>query len=90
MQTTTPETMSQPMDRNDLEAGGANGGSATSPVDNATYNLLMALTSKLESIEVYAKYAKGGDAELWSRLGADDRRHAEELLTKLKQRLAGS
>ena len=90
MQTPTPETMSQPMDRNDLKAGRADGGSATSPVDNATYNLLMALTSSLESIEVYAKYGKDGDADLWGRLGADDRRHAEELLTKLKQRLVGS
>ena len=50
----------------------------------------MALTSKLESIEVSAKYAKGEDTDFWRRLGADDRRHADELLTKLKQRLAGA
>ena len=85
---TTPETMSQPMDRNDINA--RNGETVSAPVDNATYNLLMALTSKLESIEVYSKYAKDGDGDLWVRLGADDRRHADELLATLKQRLAGS
>jgi len=85
---TTPETMSQPMDRNDINA--RHGETVSAPVDNATYNLLMALTSKLESIEVYEKYAKDGDEDLWVRLGADDRRHADELLTTLKQRLAGS
>jgi hypothetical protein len=90
MQTTTPETMSQPMDRNDINARNGNGETVSAPVDNATYNLLMALTSKLESIEVYSKYAKDGDGDLWVRLGADDRRHADELLATLKQRLAGS
>jgi hypothetical protein len=90
MQTTTPETMSQPIDRNDINAQSGNGGTVSAPVDNATYNLLMALTSKLESIEVYEKYAKDGDGDLWVRLGADDRRHADELLTTLKQRLVGS
>jgi hypothetical protein len=90
MQTTTPETMSQPMAGNDMDTRQKDGDSASSPVDNVTYNLLMALTSKLESIEVYAKYAKDGDGDLWVRLAADDRRHAEELLTQLKVRLAGS
>ena len=90
MQTATPQTMSQPMDQDNLDAGHGSGGPASSPVDDATYNLLMALTSKLESIEVSAKYAKDEDTEFWRRLGADDRRHADELLTKLKQRLAGA
>jgi hypothetical protein len=90
MQTGTPETMSQPLDRTDTTTDRGNDGRSQSPVDNATYNLLMALTSKLESIEVYSTYAKDGDGDLWVRLGGDDRRHAEELLTQLKQRLVGS
>jgi len=90
MQTETPQTMSQPMDQDNLDAGHGSGGSAASPVDDATHNLLMALTSKLESIEVSAKHANGEDTDFWRRLGADDRRHADELLTKLKQRLAGA
>jgi hypothetical protein len=36
------------------------------PVDNATYNLLQTLTSKLEAIEAYDKYAGDGDSELKS------------------------
>jgi hypothetical protein len=90
MQTRTPETMSQPMDRTDVSSGRDPSGPAASPVDNPTYNLLMALTSKLESIEVYAKYAHDGDRELWQRMAMDDRRDADELLAKLKQRLAGA
>jgi len=34
------------------------------PVDNATYNLLQTLTSKLEAIEAYEKYAGDADREL--------------------------
>jgi len=90
MQTTRPETMSQPMDRPDVATGRGTKGSATSPVDNPTYNLLMALTSKLESIEVYGKYVDDGDPELWQRMAADDRRDADELLALLKRRLAGA
>jgi hypothetical protein len=90
MQTRTPETMSQPIDRNDATTGRTDGGGGSSPVDNATYNILMALTSKLEAIDVYAKYAKDGDGDLWTRLSADERRDVEDLLTQLKQRLVGS
>ena len=34
------------------------------PVDNATYNLLQTLTSKLEAIEAYDKYTVDADGEL--------------------------
>jgi hypothetical protein len=89
MQTKTPETMSQPLDRPTMTDDGG-GGSTKSVVDNTTYNLLMALTSKLEAIEVYSKYAGDGDRDLWQRMADDDRRDADELLAKLKQRLAGA
>ena len=57
-----------------------------SPVDDATYNLLMALSSKLEAIDTYRKYATDG-GDLWSKLTQDDRRHADMLLEELRGRL---
>ena len=60
---------------------------AESPVDDATYNILQALTSKLEAIEAYELYAEQDDSGLFNELIADERRHAEQLLTALKGRL---
>ena len=71
--------------------GGAKGGSGTSvvdsPVDDATYNLLQALTSKLEAIEAYELYAEQDDDGIFSDLIADERRHAERLVDALRKRL---
>jgi hypothetical protein len=58
-----------------------------SPVDDATYNVLQALTSKLEAIEAYELYAEQDDSGVFSELIEDERRHAEMLLRSLKQRL---
>ena len=59
-----------------------------SPVDDPTYNVLMALASKLEAIDTYRKYAgDGGDSTLWRQLAEDDRRHADRLLEELRGRL---
>jgi hypothetical protein len=84
---TPPETMSLPMD--DATDTATDGDWIESPIDDVTYNLLMALTSKLEAIDVYQVYAEDGDAGLWRDLAADDRRHADRLLGALKGRLAG-
>jgi len=68
---------------------GSRGFTVDSPVDDATYNVLMALASKLEAIDTYRKYADdGGDSTLWRELAADDRRHADRLLEELRGRLA--
>jgi hypothetical protein len=83
----TPETMSLPVDSEDEPLDGE---WIQSPVDDATYNLLMALTSKLEAIDVYRAYAEDGQPELWRELATDERQHAERLFNELKQRLAGS
>jgi hypothetical protein len=83
----TPETMSLPVETEDEPLDGE---WIQSPVDDATYNLLMALTSKLEAIDVYQAYAEDGHAELWRELATDERQHAERLFNELKQRLAGS
>lgn len=56
-----------------------------SPVDDATYNVLMALASKLEAIDTYKKYAGDGrNAQLWQQLAQDDRKHADQLLEELR------
>ena len=77
--------MAQTMDRQ-------NAGStvASSPVDDATYDLLQALTSKLEALEAYERYQQDDDTGVFGRLLEDDRRHAEMLLEALRNRLARS
>ena len=87
VQDQTPETMSTPVDPTD---DALDGDWIESPIDDSTYNLLMALTSKLEAIDVYAAYAEDGNADLWRNLATDERRHAERLLAELKQQLAGA
>jgi hypothetical protein len=91
MDTTTPETMSQPMETSSDRVDGPDGDSwIDSPVDDATYNVMMALASKLEGIDVYRVYAEDGSVDLWRTIAGDDRRHADLLLAELKRRLAGS
>ena len=59
-----------------------------SPVDDATYDLLQALTSKLEAIEAYQMYAEDEEVrDLFERLGRDEVEHAEALLGALRERL---
>ncbi|HEX3428889.1 MAG TPA: hypothetical protein VHS36_08790 [Candidatus Limnocylindrales bacterium] len=91
MDTTTPETMSQPMDAESTSQDGLDHDDwVDSPVDDATYDLMMALASKLEGIDTYHVYAQDGNADLWRTIAEDDRRHADLLLTALKQRLAAT
>ena len=61
-----------------------------SPVDDALYDLLQALTSKCEAIEAYAKYeedATGDVKQIFQELAREDARHAERLLEALKTQL---
>jgi hypothetical protein len=61
-----------------------------SPVSNVTYDLMQALTSKLEAIEVYGKYrqdAQGEVGRLFEDLQNEDRRQAERLLAALRSEL---
>ena len=85
----TPQTMSQPLDPTTADRDGE-GEWIDSPVDDATYDLLMALSSKLEAIDTYRVYAEDGHAALWRDLAKDERRHAERLLGELKGRIAAS
>lgn len=61
-----------------------------SVVDDATYDLLQALTSKLEAIEAYEQYALDGDGPLFGELLRDERRHARLLVEALRNRLIQS
>ena len=61
-----------------------------SPVDDATYNLMQALTSKLEAIEAYETYREDGDdtdRQLFEDLLRDERQHADRLLAALRTRM---
>ena len=63
-------------------------GGLQTPVDDATYDLLQALTSKLEAIEAYQVYAEDeGVRELFERLGREEIEHAGALLEALRERL---
>jgi rubrerythrin len=69
----------------------SSGDTYQSPVDDFTYDLLQALTSKLEAIEAYNMYAEDEQgSDLFRQLAVEDRQHAERLLEALKERLAGS
>ena len=60
------------------------------PVDDQLYDILQSLVSKCEALEAYAKYEEDANeetAQLFRRMGADDARHAVELLQALRQRL---
>ena len=65
-------------------------GVVDSPVDDATYNLLQALTSKLEAIEAYQMYAEQDEDGVFEELISDERRHAERLYEALRRRLGSS
>jgi hypothetical protein len=65
--------------------------SASDPiVDDATYDLLQALTSKLEAIEAYEQYVLDGNESIFSDLLEDERRHARRLVGALRERLASA
>ena len=66
--------------------------SASSPIDNATYNIIKALGEKLEAIETYRKYEQDGGegAELFRQMGQEDAQHAEQLLDALRRQLGSS
>ena len=60
------------------------------PVDDATYNLLQALTSKLEAIEAYEQYVSDDPESVFGDLLEDERRHAALLHEALRRRLSAT
>ena len=57
-------------------------------VDDLTFDLLQALTSKLEAIDAYREYAGHDGGGVFEGMLADEIRHAEILLDALRGRLA--
>jgi hypothetical protein len=88
--TTKEDSMQDTRGRNGGTQTTAGSSVADSPVDDATYNLLQALTSKLEAIEAYELYAEQDEDGVFNELLEDERQHAERLLEALRGRLAGS
>jgi hypothetical protein len=67
------------------------GSMSQSPVDDATYDVIMALASKLEAIDTYKKYEKdGGNSDIWQQMAQDDRRHADRLMDELRRHLTSN
>ena len=56
-------------------------------VDDLTFDLLQALTSKLEAIDAYREYAGHDGGGVFDRMLADEISHAEILLDALRARL---
>jgi hypothetical protein len=57
-------------------------------VDNNTYNLIMALSKNLEACEVYAKYAKDGNQQLWNQLIQKAQESAQMLQQELMRSMS--
>ncbi|CAN5486569.1 MAG: hypothetical protein H0V12_00630 [Chloroflexi bacterium] len=60
------------------------------PVDDATYDLLQTLTSKLEALDAYRTYLEDADEEssqLFRQMAEQDTQVAQRLLELLRQRL---
>ena len=69
------------------------GNSGDFPVDDATYNLMQSLVSKLEALDTYQTYiedAEGEDRQLFQELIDEDRQHAQRLLEAVKRRLGNA
>ena len=69
---------------------GGGEGQGHSPVDNNTYNLLKALSSKLEALAAYATYERDADErsrEVFRELTESDRRSVDRLFEALRETL---
>ena len=62
-------------------------GRETTIVENEVYNLLTALTTKLQGLAVYDKYQQDGTANdpIWQELRQQDEQAARRLLQQLEQ-----
>ena len=62
-------------------------GQETTLVDNEVYNLITAISSKLEGIAAYQKYEQDGQANdsLWQELRQQDEQAVRRLMQQLDQ-----
>jgi len=56
-----------------------------SPISNEAYNIISALSAKLEGLEAYRKYAQDADAKLWQELTEVECKAVERLVSRLEE-----
>ena len=56
-----------------------------SPISNEAYNVLTALQTKLEGMEVYRKYAQNQGGQLWQQLSDLDEQAVKMLVDELER-----
>ena len=70
-----------------MSAGGTSSGQDQTLVDNEVYDLLKAVSTKLEGLAAYNKYDRDGQAnrEVWRQLRQQDEQAVRQLLQQLTQ-----
>ncbi len=70
-----------------MSAGDQSSGQETTIVANEVYNVLTALTTKLEGLAAYDKYERDGQANdpLWQELRTQDEQAARRLLQQVER-----
>jgi len=60
-------------------------GGVGSPITNEAYNVIKALSSKLEGLEAYRKYAKDGEGQIWQQLTQVEVQGVQKLVDELEK-----
>ena len=70
-----------------MSGGGTSSGQDQTIVDNEVYDLLKAVSTKLEGLAAYNKYDQDGQAnrEMWQQLRQQDEQAVRQLLQQLQQ-----
>ncbi len=70
-----------------MSAGDQSSGQETTIVDNEVYNVLTALTTKLQGLATYDKYERDGQANdpIWQELRGQDEQAVRRLLQQLER-----
>lgn len=70
-----------------MSSGDQSSGRETTLVDNEVYNLITALSSKLEGLAAYQKFEQDGSANdpIWRELRQQDEQAARRLMQQLEQ-----
>jgi flagellar biosynthesis chaperone FliJ len=56
-----------------------------SPISNEAYDVISALSSKLEGLEAYRKYSQNGNEDLWQQLTSTEVQGVERLVDELER-----
>ncbi len=70
-----------------MSSSNQSSGQETTIVDNEIYNLITALSSKLEGLVAYQKYERDGSAndQIWQELRQQDEQAVRRLMQQLEQ-----